>query len=194
MPATTCSPTHFRVQYNRPSGGWRRSCVCSPIKKYEAGPETHTYENKSSRNVVMPMSKPQNHSANASEQARDPTKQRCQTFILSRDRVESYDRPSHNCNERKHFHRQDHREGIEENAGSRPASYQKREARIDGLAVTMTLRRHGNTMLAGASLGSRVPKVTGIVDPKNGKADLISRTGLIYAGNGPLSRTLSRAA
>jgi hypothetical protein len=40
MPATTYSPTHFRVQYHWPSGAMRRSGVCSPIKKDETGPET----------------------------------------------------------------------------------------------------------------------------------------------------------
>ena len=61
----------------------------------------------------MPRSNPQRHSANASEQARDQTKQRCQASILSRDRVESYDRPSPNCDERQYFHRQEHGEAIE---------------------------------------------------------------------------------
>jgi hypothetical protein len=53
---------------------WRRSGVCLPIKKDEAGPETDTYENKPFQNVVTPMINPQRHSANGSEQARDPTK------------------------------------------------------------------------------------------------------------------------
>ncbi len=52
------------------------------IKKYEAGHETYTYENKPSQNVAMPMSKPQHHSANGSEQAIQPSSD-ARLFILS---------------------------------------------------------------------------------------------------------------
>jgi hypothetical protein len=87
-------------------------------------------------------------------------------LLFFRETVSNLTIAQANRNHRQHFYRQDRRESIKDGSGSRPANYQKRKARVEGvegLTVTIIFTRHGNPMLEGDCLGLRVPKVTGVV-------------------------------
>jgi hypothetical protein len=91
--------------------------------------------------------------------------------------------------------RQERREDIEQDAGSRPANYQKRQARAKRLTVAIIFKRHANIMLAGNSPGLRIPKVTGVVPTlrvrhKRKRLPTFLLIAFINAGNDLRSHTL----